>query len=85
MGGGDDGAHAASGLGHRGVADALRELKRFRFSCALVDLGLPDGEGVRNVARIREADPGVAIKTRQAGSPLKRAIAAFRSSISTLP
>lgn len=45
----------------RRLADALRELKRFRFSCALVDLGLPDGEGVRNVARIREADPGVAI------------------------
>lgn len=45
----------------RRLADALRELKRFRFSCVLVDLGLPDGEGVRNVARIREADPGIAI------------------------
>ncbi len=45
----------------RRLADALRELKRFRFSCVLVDLGLPDGEGVRNVARIREADPAVAI------------------------
>jgi len=45
----------------RRLADALRELKRFHFSCVLVDLGLPDGEGVRNVARIREADPAVAI------------------------
>jgi EAL domain-containing protein (putative c-di-GMP-specific phosphodiesterase class I)/ActR/RegA family two-component response regulator len=45
----------------RRLADALRELKRFHFSCVLVDLGLPDGEGVRNVARIREADPNVAI------------------------
>lgn len=45
----------------RRLADALRELKRFHFSCVLVDLGLPDGEGVRNVARIREADPGIAI------------------------
>lgn len=45
----------------RRLADALRELKRFQFSCVLVDLGLPDGEGVRNVARIREADAGIAI------------------------
>lgn len=45
----------------RRLADALHELKRFRFSCVLVDLGLPDGEGVAHVARIREADPGVAI------------------------
>lgn len=45
----------------RRLADAMRELKRFHFSCVLVDLGLPDGEGVRNVARIREADPAVAI------------------------
>lgn len=45
----------------RRLADALRELKRFRFSCVLVDLGLPDGQGVANVARIREADPDVAI------------------------
>jgi EAL domain-containing protein (putative c-di-GMP-specific phosphodiesterase class I)/DNA-binding NarL/FixJ family response regulator len=45
----------------RRLADALRELKRFHFSCVLVDLGLPDGEGVRNVARIREADPRIAI------------------------
>jgi ActR/RegA family two-component response regulator len=45
----------------RRLADALRELKRMRFSCVLVDLGLPDGEGVAHVHRIREADPGVAI------------------------
>ncbi|HKY92505.1 MAG TPA: response regulator [Nevskiaceae bacterium] len=45
----------------RRLADALRELKRMRFSCVLVDLGLPDGEGVAHVRRIREADPGVAI------------------------
>jgi EAL domain-containing protein (putative c-di-GMP-specific phosphodiesterase class I)/ActR/RegA family two-component response regulator len=45
----------------RRLSDALRELKRFRFSCILVDLGLPDGDGVRNVARIREADANVAI------------------------
>lgn len=45
----------------RRLADALRELKRMRFSCVLVDLGLPDGEGVAHVGRIREADPGVAV------------------------
>lgn len=45
----------------RRLADALRELKRFSFSCVLVDLGLPDGEGVAHVQRIRDADTGVAI------------------------
>ena len=45
----------------RRLADALRELRRFRFSCVLVDLGLPDGQGVANVARIREADADIAI------------------------
>lgn len=45
----------------RRLSDALCEIKRMRFSCVLVDLGLPDGEGVSNVARIREADPDVAV------------------------
>lgn len=45
----------------RRLSDALRELRRFSFSCVLVDLGLPDGEGVGQVRRIREADPRVAI------------------------
>lgn len=62
----------------RRLADALRELKRFHFSCVLVDLGLPDGEGVRNVARIREADPGIAIVVLTGLSDQRAAEEAFR-------
>lgn len=62
----------------RRLADALRELKRFHFSCVLVDLGLPDGEGVRNVARIREADPGIAIVVLTGLSDERAAEEAFR-------
>lgn len=62
----------------RRLADALRELKRFHFSCVLVDLGLPDGEGVRNVERIREADAGVAIVVLTGLSDERTAEEAFR-------
>lgn len=62
----------------RRLADALRELKRFHFSCVLVDLGLPDGQGVRNVARIREADPGIAIVVLTGLSDERAAEEAFR-------
>ena len=61
----------------RRLADALRELKRFHFSCVLVDLGLPDGEGVRNVARIREADSNIAIVVLTGLSDEKAAEEAF--------
>lgn len=62
----------------RRLADALRELKRFHFSCVLVDLGLPDGEGVRNVARIREADPNIAIVVLTGLSDARASEEAFR-------
>lgn len=62
----------------RRLADALRELKRFRFSCVLVDLGLPDGEGVANVARIREADEGIAIVVLTGLNDQRAADEAFR-------
>lgn len=62
----------------RRLADALRELKRFRFSCVLVDLGLPDGQGVANVARIREADDGIAIVVLTGLSDQRAADEAFR-------
>lgn len=62
----------------RRLADALRELKRFRFSCVLVDLGLPDGDGVAHVARIREADPGVAIVVLTGLADQNAASEAFR-------
>jgi diguanylate cyclase (GGDEF)-like protein len=40
---------------------ASGELARRRFDCVLLDLGLPDGDGVENVERIRRCDREVAI------------------------
>lgn len=40
---------------------AITELERFRFSCVLLDLGLPDGQGVDNVRALREVDSTAAI------------------------
>lgn len=40
---------------------AVSELERFRFSCVLLDLGLPDGQGVDNVRALREVDSTAAI------------------------
>lgn len=40
---------------------AVEELKRFSFSCVLLDLGLPDGRGVGNVTALREVDKKAAI------------------------
>lgn len=62
----------------RCLADALRELKRFRFSCVLVDLGLPDGEGVATVSRIREADDAIAIVVLTGLADQRAADEAFR-------
>lgn len=40
---------------------AVAELQRFSFSCVLLDLGLPDGQGVDNVRALREVDNSAAI------------------------
>lgn len=40
---------------------AVAELQRFSFSCVLLDLGLPDGQGVDNVRALREIDTNAAI------------------------
>lgn len=40
---------------------ACEELKRFSFTCVLMDLGLPDGMGVEGVLKLREADPHATI------------------------
>lgn len=40
---------------------AVAELQRFSFSCVLLDLGLPDGQGVDNVRALREIDSSAAI------------------------
>lgn len=43
------------------ISEALDALRAQKFDCALVDLGLPDGDGTENVARVRAADRGLAI------------------------
>ncbi|ROH89679.1 EAL domain-containing protein [Stagnimonas aquatica] len=40
---------------------AVAELQRVSFSCVLLDLGLPDGQGVDNVRALREVDNSAAI------------------------
>ena len=40
---------------------AISELESVRFSCVLLDLGLPDGQGVDNVRALREVDSTAAI------------------------
>ena len=43
------------------LSQAAEELKRFDFSCVLLDLGLPDGQGVENVRTLRAVDHRPAI------------------------
>ncbi|MGH8459462.1 MAG: response regulator, partial [Nevskiales bacterium] len=43
------------------LADAVAALQQEKYDCILLDLGLPDGSGVQNVAVLREASPGSAI------------------------
>lgn len=43
------------------LSAAVAELQRFRFSCVLLDLGLPDGQGVDNIRALRAVDSSVAI------------------------
>ena len=41
--------------------EALREARTGRFDLALVDLGLPDMDGLELVRRLRAADPGMPV------------------------
>lgn len=45
----------------KSLALAVDALKRFDFSCVLLDLGLPDGRGIENVRALREVDRKTAI------------------------
>lgn len=45
----------------RSLSEALLEMKRYSFTCVLLDLDLPDGQGVGNVQALRSIDRGVAI------------------------
>ena len=44
---------------------AIEELQRFDFNCVLLDLGLPDGQGVDNVRALRAVDhrPAIVVLT----------------------
>src|SRR3984885_9467305 len=43
------------------LATAIDQLERNRFNCVLLDLGLPDADGLEAVKRVRTTAPGVAI------------------------
>jgi two-component system, cell cycle response regulator len=43
------------------LAAAIAALERDTFNCVLLDLGLPDADGLEAVKRVRTTDPGVAI------------------------
>ncbi|WP_293002671.1 GGDEF domain-containing response regulator [Nevskia sp.] len=45
----------------RRLSDATQALNRMEFSCVLVDLGLPDGQGVATIEALRAVDPDVAM------------------------
>jgi two-component system cell cycle response regulator len=43
------------------LANAIDALERDKFNCVLLDLGLPDADGLEAVKRVRATAPGVAI------------------------
>ena len=43
------------------LAEALRELKRGGFELVLLDLSLPDSDGIQTLSRVREKQPDVPI------------------------
>jgi diguanylate cyclase (GGDEF)-like protein len=60
------------------VADAERELGNASYDCVLLDLGLPDGDGVENVQRVRGASRHAAIVVMTGLDDDQRAIEALR-------
>ena len=60
------------------VADALEALQASRFDCALVDLGLPDSDGVTHVARLRSQAPEMVIIVLTGRAEERAAQEAFR-------
>lgn len=45
----------------RSIGEAIEELGRNRYACALLDLGLPDGQGLANVEKLRELDRSMTV------------------------
>lgn len=75
-----------SSRGHRltirhvvSLAEAQAALKQEKFDCILLDLGLPDGQGVQSVAVLREASPETAIVVMTGLDDEQMAIAALKA------
>lgn len=60
------------------LGEALRHLETGAFDCVLLDLGLPDGQGLENVQRIRAAAADAAIVVLTGNDDSKMASAALR-------
>jgi diguanylate cyclase (GGDEF)-like protein len=60
------------------LADAVAQLQNGVFDCILLDLGLPDGNGVENVQRIRAAASDIAIVVLTGNDDNRVALAALR-------
>jgi len=45
----------------RSIGEAIEELGRNRYACVLLDLGLPDGQGLANVEKLRELDRSMTV------------------------
>ena len=59
------------------MGDALSQLSEADFDCAMVDLGLPDGQGVENVQRVHSLTPSLPIVVMTGLDDKKTATAAI--------
>lgn len=62
----------------RSVGEAVEALGADPYDCVLLDLGLPDGEGVENIGRIRAAGSRTAIVVMTGLDDQQRAVDALR-------
>jgi diguanylate cyclase (GGDEF)-like protein len=62
----------------RSMAEAEAAVRAEPFDCVLMDLGLPDGDGVGNVRRIRAVRPGQTVVVISGGGGAEQAIEALR-------
>ncbi len=60
------------------LAGAISAARQEQFNCILLDLGLPDGEGVQSVAVLREVSPDSAIVVMTGLDDEKTALAALK-------
>jgi diguanylate cyclase (GGDEF)-like protein len=62
----------------RSVAEAEAAVRAEAFDCVLLELSLPDGDGVDNVRRVRAARPGLAVVVISGGEGDDLALQALR-------